>query len=454
MRMLVTDVFAQLEEAINTKHTAETALERNKKWLKDRELSEDLLHKIPDAELVLEGDYFWRGIVMMGGSRSGKTYAIIQKFTVMIVTEEGKVITCWRNEAVTAKATVMEDFKTIKYSDEEINDLIGENVARARYYGKDTKSEIMFAGTDNIGKVLGRKQHISFFNEITEFNESVFKQVTQRTSDFWIADYNPSKSFWLEKMLSSEDILVLHFTYEHNAFCPAPIVKQLNSYNPFHPADKDLPRAKRRPHPVNVKNGTANEYLYDVYCLGIKAEKPGKIYNKWESFSVKDYELLPHTEFIGLDFGQVSPSGMVRVKYDGDVTIFVDELLYKPINLMKSLEHEIDIVYPEAKLKSIKIIADSAGKTRIQSMQRAGFTVTGARKGNHSVVPGISIVQKYKIVFTTRSGNFIAEYDGYAWKLDRYGIPTDEPEKVDDHLMDALRYIIEYIDTNFGHFST
>jgi PBSX family phage terminase large subunit len=424
MEMQVTDVYYAISDAIDKWHNEESA-----KIVND-------YYNYPDSLKVKAGDRYYRGIVLMGGSRSGKTFATIQKLTERLITQDKERITCWRNERVTCRSTVQEDFKTIKYSDTDLNEAIGENTARGRYYGRDTGSEIFFEGTDSIGKVLGMKQNISFFNEITEFNESVFKQITQRTSDFWIADYNPSRTFWLEPMLGAPDITVMHFTYEDNAFCPKPIIKQLRSYDP---------NVK-----VNIENGTANQYLYDVYCLGIKAEKPGRIYREWKEMPDVDYHKLPYDRVIGLDFGQVAPTGVVEVKFDGDNTIFLHEVLYEPINVMPlGLAARLNQVDQSLIEDEVVMVCDSAGKTRITKLQRAGFMALGARKGNHSVVPGIAIVQTYNIVYTRSSTNLKAEYEGYAWKLDRYGIPTDEPEKKYDHLMDAVRYVVEYVDTNF-----
>lgn len=425
MELQVTDVYHKLSAAIDKWHTEESA-----KIVND-------YYNYPESLKLHAGDRFYRGIVLMGGSRSGKTYATIQKMTERILTVKKERITCWRNERVTCRSTVQEDFKTIKYSDEDINSAIGENVARGRYYGRDTKSEIFFEGSDSIGKVLGMKQNISFFNEITEFNENVFKQITQRTSDFWIADYNPSRTFWLEPMLGAPDIIVMHFTYEDNAYCPKPIIKQLRSYDPN--------------QQVNIDNGTADQYLYDVYCLGIKAEKPGKIYRGWKKISDVDYHRLPYDKLVGVDFGQVSPTGIVEAKFDGDHTIYLHEMLYEPINFMLlGLSARLNELYPDLITDETIMICDSAGKNRIMKLQNSGYMAAGARKGNFSVVPGIATVQTYNIVYTKSSVNLEAEYDGYAWKLDRYGIPTDEPEKKHDHIMDAARYIIEYIDTNFN----
>lgn len=47
--------------------------------------------------------------------------------------------------------------------------------------------------------VIGGQQTISFFNEVTEFSKEAYLQITCRTSDRVVVDYNPSKDFWMEE---------------------------------------------------------------------------------------------------------------------------------------------------------------------------------------------------------------------------------------------------------------
>jgi phage terminase large subunit len=37
------------------------------------------------------------------------------------------------------------------------------------------------------------------------------------------------------------------------------------------------------------------------------------------------------------------------------------------------------------------------------------------------------------------------EYNSYSWHVDRYNKATDEPVKEDDHYMDAIRYVINFL---------
>lgn len=368
-----------------------------------------------------------RMVVLFGGSRAGKSWALLQLFVVIMATNIKLRITVWRNERTVCKNTIMKDFENILFANDEVFALFTEQKSKSTFVFNDTGSTITFEGADSIGKVLGMTQDISFFNEITEFNEGVFLQITQRTARTIYVDYNPSKSFWLEKMMYREDTIIKQYTYKDNAYCPPNIVKQLNSYNP------DVPE--------NIANGTADNYMWQVYGLGVKAEKAGRVFREWEQISMADYEALPYEDLFGLDFGLNSPTALTRMKFDGDNRLYVDELLYKPISTMgNGLVDEFSTI-KELPLQS-EIIADSKNTDYINELNRAGYLVIGAIKGAGSIIKGIGDMQRLKIYVTKRSGNIILENENYSFKLDRYGIVTEETIKEDDHAIDGIRYRI------------
>jgi phage terminase large subunit len=372
----------------------------------------------------------YRMIVAWGGSRSGKSYSILQILITLLLTRNNLRITVWRNEKNTCRSTIMEDFKNILLSDVALHNSFHQNKSLSTFTNKKNGSKVSFEGGDNIDKVMGMTQDISFFNEITGFSKDVYLQITQRTSDLVFADYNPSKSFWLEKYRSKEDVKFVHSTYKDNAFVPENIVKQLESYNP---------NIK-----MNVINGTANNYLYQVYCLGLKAEKPNKIYKNWNKISYNDFKDLDYTSYYGLDFGEVSKTALVEVKFDGDDTFYIHQRLYKAENMMKSLVKEIDSLKLN---KNSVLVCDSKSRDKIRDLQFSGYYALGAKKGSGSVLDGISFLSKMKVIYTEESTDLEQEYESYSWELDRYNKPTDEPLKKDDHLLDAFRYIAVFLKT-------
>lgn len=400
----------------------------------------------------------YRQIVSMGGSRSSKTYSILQILMLELMTRERIKITVWRDTKVTCRATVMEDFKKVIMFDEKVYLDFKENKQQGKFTHKKTKSEIIFEGADSIGKVLGGAQDISYFNEVTEFSKDVYLQITQRTADRVICDYNPSKDFWLEKYRDDPNTVFIHSTFLNNAFCPQPIAEQILSYEPWETNSYDIidselfykgepisPHNQPPPNKLNVKRNTADEYMWLVYGLGIGAEKPNRIYRGWKEITPEEFESLEYVSYFGLDFGTSNPTACVEVKYDGDGAFYVYPRFYKPLtNINESLTTIISQNIPSIIKGKSLIVCDSAKSSYIDLLKYDNFLAVKANKGPGSLESGITLLQGFTIYFV-HDKNFIKEYNNYSWHVDRYGKSTDQPVKEDDHYMDALRYIIDYL---------
>jgi len=407
-------------------------------------------------------DPHYRQIVSMGGSRSSKSYSFMQLFAIELARVKRLKITAWRDTKVTCRSTILEDFENILIN-QKIHNHFKENKQKGTFIHRKTGSKIVFEGADNIGKVLGGTQHVSFFNEVTEFSKDVYLQITQRTSHKVCCDYNPSKDFWLEKYRNDKRTKFIHSDFRDNAYCPKEIVKQLLSYEPWETGSYDVidgqvyyrnqPITSYNQPPKNEENwakGTADEYLWLVYGLGIGAEKPHKIYKGWKKISEEAFDALPYQSFFGIDFGAKNPTAIIEVKYDGDGQFFVKELFYQPLSdIQGSLPTILKKFCPQIKLSESLIICDSAKELYVNILKEAGYNAVKALKGNNTVSPGIIQVQGVNISYVP-SENLSTEYMNYSWQLDRYSKPTDEPEKKDDHLMDSLRYVITYLVRYFG----
>ena len=434
MEMNVTDVFIAITKALDKELTQEDADRRNNA----RNIKSD------SAYASKKGDRYYTVIVLKGGSRSSKTFSLMQIFNKELLSRKLK-ITVWRAEKTNCKLTVMEDFVKVTEADSETYSEYSENKTKSRFIAKETGSAIYFEGTENSAKVHGMEQTWSLFNEATEISEAVFLQIQQRTSEVVFIDYNPSKTFFIERMFDMEELLVLHSTYLDNAFCPINIVRRLNGYNPFHDDDLHLPREQRRPNALNVKNGTANEYMYNVYCLGESAEKPNKIFNGWKRISSSDYDLLDYEKVFGLDFGLIVPTALIEIKYDGDNSIYVREKIYKEMSMMKSeLSQAINEVGSFDKGKDL-IVADPNNKDEITKIRSNDFDIVRANKKPGSVMSGIKSLMSLNVYVCLDSPNIWDEYMNYSWKVTPKGEVLEEPVKKDDHTIDSIRYATTYI---------
>ena len=105
----------------------------------------------------------YRQVVSMGGSRSSKSYSILQMLLLEMMSRDNIKITCWRNLKNVCRDTIMEDFQEIIMFNETVFDDMKFNKQKGEFIYVPTGSRIIFEGADNIGKVLGSKQTISFF---------------------------------------------------------------------------------------------------------------------------------------------------------------------------------------------------------------------------------------------------------------------------------------------------
>ena len=185
---------------------------------------------------------------------------------------------------------------------------------------------------------------------------------------------------------------------------------------------------------------TNPEYYYNQIMGMVSDGGIKKIYKGWHEISLMEFDKLPYTQYFGLDFGEVNPTALVECKYH-DGNFYFNELIYTPEREMESLT---DAVERAGIQKGIDLtVCDDSGAEKILELQTAGFYATGANKGN--VKPGISFLNKMNVYYTNTSTNIKTEYDGYEWEIDRYGLATEKPVKKNDHLMDAMRYIANYL---------
>ena len=403
----------------------------------------------------------YRLIVAYGSSRSGKSYSIMQLFCILLMQKKNYKITVWRGTRVDAVGTILEDFKSVISENAILYSKFIYNKKDATFTCKATGSVIHFMGTDVISKVLGMSQNISFFNEISHFSEEVFLQIKQRTTDLIFSDFNPSREFFINKYEAHESSIFLRSTYKDNEdFLTDGIIADLESYNP-HEVGTTYVEGKKLmyngvevsdeneppPHIFNTANKTADLYMHLVYALGLKAEKPNRVYRDWTTCTEDFFNQLEYESYFGLDFGISSPTAIVEVKYDGDRTFYLHQRMYKPNSILRMPLYEYirTRMFPEISDEDL-IVCDSAKKVMVDELAFAGLKAVKAIKGPGSVDKRITQIQGFNIIFTDTSEDLEEEYYNYSYKLDRYGLVTDDIDpKCKDHLMDATGYVISYL---------
>ena len=349
-----------------------------------------------------------RFIINQGGSRSSKTYSLCQMVIVYCLTTPNKMVSIVRKTFPILRGTVMRDFIEVM---REL-DLYDERKHHKteQIYHFDNGSQVEFFAADNEQKLRGRKRDVLWVNESNELNFEEFTQLNMRTADKLIFDFNPSENFhWLYDLISRPEATLIHSTYKDNPFLPDSQVKEIENLIMY------------------------DESYYKIYALGEKGTGKTTIYTHW-----KHYEHLPEIKetYYGLDFGFNHPTALIEVNLTDD-TCYVREIIYKEgltsSDLIKMMD-ELQIS------KKKEIICDYARPEIIEDLRRKGYNAKNAIK---DVKDGIDSVKSSALFIHKESINLLKEVSSYKWKTNG-DITLDEPVKVYDDAMDAMRYAIHY----------
>jgi len=277
------------------------------------------------------------------------------------------------------------------------------------YTFRITNTYIEFFGLEDHDRAKGPGRDVLFCNEANLLSKALFDQLDMRTKGKVITDLNPSDfDIWCYHLSDGPDAVRVHSTYKDNPF---------------------LPDAQRR---VIEGYKEADPLMWKVYGLGERGASQEQIYTHWRMVS----DVPPGEVVYGLDFGFRNPTALVRVTI-ADGCIFVHELLYQSgINTGQLLEIIPELI-PD---RYADIYCDAAEPKTIDELYRAGFNVKPADK---DVYAGIMKVKSMPMHVTATSANLMQELRKYKWKTDMNGKIIDkEPVKMDDHLLDAMRYAV------------
>jgi PBSX family phage terminase large subunit len=423
---------------------------------------------------------YYRYIINRGSSRSSKTYSLIDCFDIYARQNENKRLTVWRDTKIDCKKTVLQD--TLKILKRTNRYKVGQDFNKTEsIFSYDTGSTFEIHGTDDEETVHGLTQDAAWLNEPYKISRDTFDQIDQRTSDFIFIDYNPKKGHWVEQIMLNKRSIVIHSTFKNNRFCPAESRKKILSYQPvkfaqavidkkltegdakFYDFDSNpLGLSKRDINELircidNEANKSANAFNWEVYGLGQKAERPNRIF-RWESISDLEYLAIPKKKYIGNDWGKVDPWGIIEAKYT-DGNLYVKELNYQSEDELRQFMLPQDLATIQKKeegivswmFKRLKIdeetpvVCDTNRPGKIAALRRSGFQAFGANKPKGSLLDGIDILENLNVFYTESSKNIEHEQENYCRVVEKDGSISEEPEDIDNHLIDAIRYVALYL---------
>jgi len=380
-----------------------------------------------------------RYLVLRGSASSGKSYFIAQKYVLRILADwstQTHRFLCLRKTAPFARRSLYKLFRDI-ISEWNLWDIVHVNSTFMTFTFANG-SEIECTGLDDSEKLKSIHGVTGmWFEEATEFPLQDFRIASTRMRGHIDSYYQTCLSFnpvsklkWVYKEFYDEgnpyrrvDDVTLHFsTYTDNLWNDEGIIKELEAYEHL------------------------DYNFYRVMTLGEWGSLDNLIFNHHKIVPAfpDDVEEI----WCGLDFGYTHPMAIVKVGKTKE-GLYVQQMIHRRQLNASGLIDKMNRMFPtnvewapNVLHRQTPIYCDSSRPEMISELRMKGFNTISASKGKNSVTDGIDLLKRNSIFITKDSVDLINEFNTYKWKEDRDGKVYDEPVKLFDDGIDALRYAV------------
>lgn len=365
-----------------------------------------------------------------GGTRSGKTYALLQYLYLLIPQADGPGdVTSVVSETLPhLKRGAIRDFEHI----------VGHPLkqdpawnASDLTYTFPSGAVMEFFSADSPGKVMGPARKRLFLNECNHITFDTYRQLAVRTTETIFLDYNPAALFWaIEEVESRSDCVTLTSTYLDNDHLSPQQVAEIEA---------------------NKKD----EAWWKVYGRGELGSLEGRIYQEFHQIDAmpEGDEAAGLVEVWGLDFGYTNdPTTLVRLLVDTKrKRVYVDQRLYR--TGMKNGDIAAAMKEEGITRESVVYVDCAEPKSR-DEINAYGLAVRSCSKDaparSEKLQYQLLWMQGWEYYVTKTSLELITEHRNYIWATDANGKPLNYPNDKGihyDHCLDALRYALW---THFG----
>lgn len=355
-----------------------------------------------------------RFVDVCGGTRSGKTYAILQLLILVVANDKTATINSVCAETMPQlKRGAIRDFQSIMRRAEIWNDASWNKTDSI--YTFPNGAILEFFSLDSDGKVHGLARDRLFVDEAQNVSWDVVRQLLVRTKGRVLFGYNPTREFWVHTEIQPRhECVSINSTYKDNEFLTVEQVREIEA---------------------NRKDAR----WWRVYGEGLVGAYEGVIYDFEQIDTMPDKGGM--LEVYGIDFGFThDPSVAVRCYiHTGKREIYAEQLFYRRQMLNSDIVAELK---SKGVPMSATIIADSAEPKSIEEIRQSGYrNIEGAYKAT-KIAEQIAHIKQYKLFVTKNSIEAISELRAFVWAQDRDGNMLNEPMRGGDHFADAMRYAV------------
>lgn len=397
------------------------------------------------AEYIRNAHHRWN--VACGAVRSGKSYCQISYCIPSRLMERKdrrglRVILGATRSNI--ERNVLQPMRDI-YSDSLVSNINSQNIARIM------GEKVYCIGADNIrqvSKIKGSEIAYCAIDEATDVNEDVFEMLKSRLSlpySCCDATTNPAgPNHWFKKFLDSAergvDIYCQNYTLYDNPFLPEDYVR-------------------------NLEAEYEGSVWYDRFILGLWALAEGLIFSNYSKALYTTDFIGPANDYcISLDYGTSNPFAALLWENRRGVWCASNELYYSGRDTgvqktddqyMKMLEEFVKPILKyrytervdpwtgktETDFERIPVIVDPSAASFIALLRQS--EIFRPIQADNEVINGIrktfTAIERGIIRVHVRCKNWKDEAQSYIWNPDSV---EDAPIKENDHLMDAMRYMV------------
>lgn len=384
---------------------------------------------------------FYRVVKGSRGSKKSKTTAL--NFVIRLLQYPWSNLLVVRRYSNTNKQSTYTDFKWA-CNKLNVSHLFKFNESLPEITVKKTGQKILFRGLDDELKITSITVDVGilcwvWFEEAYQIeSEDKFSTVvesirgTYDSKDFFkqiTVTFNPwNERHWLKRVFFDEetkrsDTFSTTTTYKCNEWLDEVDIKRYE--------DLYITNPRRARIVCDGDWGVAEGLVYDNVIV--------------EDFNVK--ELLKVCKLaVGLDFGFTHDPTALIVFLIGDRDIYIFDEAYEKGLSTKDIA---ELIKDKGYANSV-IIGDSAESRLISELKNEHNIkrLRKSRKGRDSINAGISKLQGYTIHVLPKCENTINELYSYSYQQDKDGRWLNKPKDEDNHLMDALRYGMQVLESS------
>lgn len=367
--------------------------------------------------------------VKTGATRSGKTFMdIVYVIPTRILAVKGKpgLTVFLGNTKGTLQRNVIEPMQEI-FGAKRVGSIRSDNTAiifgeRVHCLGADNKK--------HVDRLRGSSIKYCYGDEVVTWNPEVFDMLKSRLDKPYSrfdGTCNPEgPSHWFKKFLDSDaDIFQQKYTLDDNPFAPPEFISALKS----------------------EYEGTV---WYDRYILGEWKQAAGAVYPMYLNALIKPFE-ADWSEFaLSIDYGTQNAFAALLWGRIGDAWYLFCEYRYSgrdertqktDDDYVRDMETFVEKNILEGRRTGLLTVIDPSAASFIAAIRRSryGFKVL---KADNNVLDGIRdtavCLQRGRVRIFDTCKETIKELEGYVWDAKE----EDKPVKVNDHMMDALRYFV------------